>query len=190
MVAAARPFTTFLGEFLRDPAMVASAVPSSTALVERTLSGIDWREVRTLVEYGPGVGSFTRAALRHMRPDARLIAIDTSASFTRYLNAIDDHRLSAVEGSAVDAVQIVSELNAAPVDVVLSGLPFSNLRPGMGDTIVWASAQLLRPRGQFIAYQFRPAIRSLLTAVFGTVEEEHEWRNVPPLTIYRAYKSE
>lgn len=188
MVDIARPFTTFLGEFLRDPGMVASAIPSSAALIEKTLATIDWEKTRTMVEYGPGIGSFTRAALKHMRPDARMIAIDTSASFVRYLDSFGDPRLTGVEGSAVDAVGIVEQLDAGPADVILSGLPFSNLAPGTGDAIMWSSAQLLRSGGQFIAYQFRPAIRPLLAAVFGAVEEEHEWRNVPPLHIYRATK--
>ena len=99
------------------------------------------------VEYGPGVGTFTRPILDRLGPDAKLIAIDTNADFIEYLKRdIDDPRLIAVAGSAADVEQIIAEHGFDHADYVLSGLPFSTLPPGVGDAIGAATAERDPPR--------------------------------------------
>jgi len=138
-----------------------------------------------LVEYGPGTGRFTAGALARMRPDATLIAIDSSAGFTGHLRAaIPDRRLRAVTGSAQDVESLVAEQGFARADCILSGLPFSTLPDGDGEAIVAASRRLLRPGGQFVAYQVRGGIRRLLDRHFRTVEHTREWLNLPPYHLY------
>lgn len=61
----------FASNFLRDPYMLGSIIPSSRFLVNAVLDGIDWTRARVIVEYGPGVGTFTAEILRRMRPDAQ-----------------------------------------------------------------------------------------------------------------------
>ena len=68
----------FASNFLRHPNMLGSIVPSSRFLVDQVLELIDWGRARVIVEYGPGVGAFTREILRRMRSDARLVAIETN----------------------------------------------------------------------------------------------------------------
>ena len=55
---------------------------------------MDWDNTKLFVEYGPGVGTFTRPILEKLGPEATLLTIDTNADFTHYLkNSIDDPRL-------------------------------------------------------------------------------------------------
>ena len=69
----------------------------------RCLRPVDWENTKLFVEYGPGVGTFTRPILDRLAPDATLVTIDTNADFTQYLTkSIDDPRLVAVTGSAAD----------------------------------------------------------------------------------------
>ena len=77
----------FASNFLRDPYMLGSVIPSSRFLVSATLAPIDWQRARVIVEYGPGVGTFTAEILRRMRSDARLIVIETNLDFVKYLVA-------------------------------------------------------------------------------------------------------
>ena len=62
----------FASNFLRHPHMLGSIVPSSRHLVNAVLAPIDWHRARVIVEYGPGVGTFTAEILRRMRHDARV----------------------------------------------------------------------------------------------------------------------
>lgn len=174
-------------EFLRDPSMVGSAFPASHHMVERLLAPLDWNYIRVFVEYGPGTGRFTEAALARLGSAARLVAVDTSAGFTRNLRReLRDPRLIAVTGSAEDITMILADHGLKGADCILSGLPFSTLEPGEARRIMDASCTVLNSNGSFLAYQMRTAIRPLLTERFGSVRTNFEWRNIPPCHLYHA----
>src|SRR5205085_11749925 len=121
------PKWQFLRAFLKNPVMVGSVIPSSRVLIEKMLEPVDWASTKLFVEYGPGVGTFTRPVLERLAPDARLVTIDTNADFTRFLKqAIDDPRLVAVTGSAADVEKILADRGLGSADYVPSGLPFSS----------------------------------------------------------------
>src|SRR5690242_8596617 len=123
------------------------------------LAPVDWNETKLFVEYGPGVGTFTRPILDKLGKDARLIAIDTNPDFIAYLKkSIDDPRLIAVLGSAADVEKIIAEHGFEKADYVVSGLPFSTLPPGVGEAIGSATANAIRSGGAFLVYQFSPKV--------------------------------
>src|SRR2546423_1058837 len=66
----------FAKNFLQHPKMLGSLIPSSRFLVDRLLKKVDWQRARTLVEYGPGVGTFTAHILHRMGPEARLLGVE------------------------------------------------------------------------------------------------------------------
>jgi phospholipid N-methyltransferase len=158
-------------------------------LIEKMLSRVDWENTRLFVEYGPGVGTFTRPILDKLRGDATLVTIDTNAEFTGYLrDSIDDPRLVAVTGSADDVEAILAERGLGKADYVLSGLPFSTLPPGVGDSIASATARVIRPGGAFLVYQFSPKVRDFIAPHFERIERGFEWVNVPPATLFWAWR--
>src|SRR6185369_15392925 len=104
------PKWQFLRGFLKNPVMVGSVIPSSRVLIDKMLGPVDWANTKLFVEYGPGVGTFTRPILDRLEPDARLVTIDTNPDFTRYLmQSIEDPRLIAVNGSAADVEKLLAE---------------------------------------------------------------------------------
>jgi phospholipid N-methyltransferase len=185
------PQWQFLRGFLKHPKMVASIVPSSRVLIEKMLAPVDWERTKLFVEYGPGVGTFTRVLLDYLGPDAKLVTIDTNPDFTRLLKrSIDDPRLIAINGSAADVEHILDDRGLGKADYVLSGLPFTTLPRGVGDTIAKATANVLRPGGAFLVYQFSPKVLDFIKPHFGRIERGFEWINVPPATLFWAYKGE
>src|SRR6478672_5619723 len=64
----------FARNFFKFPTMLGSLIPSSSFLVNDLLSQVEFSRARVIVEYGPGVGTFTQEILRRMRPDAFLVA--------------------------------------------------------------------------------------------------------------------
>ena len=178
-----------LREFLRSPSLVGSAFPASDYLIDRLLAPVDWTTVKVVVEYGPGTGPITRAALARMRPDSHLLAMDVSEGFTRYLRrSIEDDRLIAVKASAEQVTSLLASYNLEAADVILTGIPFSTLEPGIGDRIADASVAALADDGSFLAYQMRRSVAPLLEARFDVVRSAREWRNIPPCHIYSATK--
>lgn len=183
------PQALFLQGFFKHPVMVGSIIPSSGKLIRKMLGPVDWDNCKVFVEYGPGVGTFCRAILDRLGPDAKYIAIDTNADFVAYLRrTIVDPRFSAIHGSAADVNTIVADHGEDHADYVLSGLPFSTLPPGVGDAIAAATQQVLRTGGQFLVYQFNPNVRNFLTPHFPRIDHAMEWWNVPPAQLWWAWK--
>jgi len=185
------PRWQFLRGFLKHPVMVGSIIPSSRILIDKMLRPVDWASTKLFVEYGPGVGTFTRPVLDRLGPDATLVTIDTNADFTRYLReSIDDPRLVAVTGSASDVEKILAGRGLGTADYVLSGIPFSTLPPGVGDAIAEATARVLRPGGAFLVYQFSPKVFDFLKPHFDRIDRGFEWVNVPPARLFWAWREE
>jgi len=186
-----KTWSTFFREFAKHPAMIGSIIPSSPALVEAMLAPVHWQGTRLFVEYGPGLGTFTRPILEMMGPDAMLIAIDTNAGFIQHLNEnISDRRFRAVHGSAADVRRIIAEHGFREADYVLSGLPFSTLPEGVDEAIMAETRLALRPGGSFLVYQYSRRVSALLERHFGRVERGIEWLNIPPCRMFWAYRED
>lgn len=181
-------YSKFFRQFLRTPKMVGSIIPTSSQAIDALLAAVDWNKTDIFIEYGPGVGTFTRPILRRLRPDARLIAIDTCQDFIDHLNKeIRDPRLTLVHGSAADIESILRQHAAgARADYVLSGLPFSTLPDGVGEDIAAATARALNPDGAFLIYQYSRFVKKLLQPHFRHIEDKRHWRNIPPCYLLNA----
>lgn len=179
-----------VSEFMRHPSMVGSAFPATKRMVHRLLKRIHWPVVDVLVEYGPGTGRFTAAALAKLKRSATLIAIETGGDFVEHLRSSlgDDDRLNVVQGSAADVLPILKDHDLDHVDCVISGLPFSTLSTDKAEQIVSISANALHPSGIFAAYQMRTAIEPLLRRHFIELAKGYEWWNMPPCHLYWAKK--
>ena len=183
------PLWHFLRGFIKHPMMVGSIIPSSRAMVDKMLAPVDWANCKLFVEYGPGVGTFTEHVLRHLAPDATLIAIDTNPDFTRYLRGkFTDSRLFPVTGSAADVRQIMADCGFEHADYALSGLPFSTLPAGAGPKIAEETYAALRPGGAFLVYQVKRRARDYMAVHFKRIDKSHEWANLPPCHLFWGWK--
>lgn len=179
----------FLRNFIKHPAMVASIVPSSNRTIKRMLAPVDWANTDVFVEYGPGVGTFCQAVLDRLKPDATYIAIDPNPDFVQHLRQmIHDSRFVLVQGSAEDVLEILKERGFDHADYILSGLPFSTLPPGVGDSIARETAKALRVGGAFLVYQFNPKVRNFFEPHIPKIDAAIEWWNVPPAQMWWAWK--
>ncbi len=185
------PWAMFFKGFIKHPVMVGSIIPSSDTLIEHMLRPVDWKATKVFVEYGPGVGTFTRPLLEKLAPDATLIAIDTNPDFIDYLSqTIPDARLRPILGSAADVEEIVRASGFEHADYVLSGLPFSTLPTGVGPAIAAATGRVIRPGGAFLVYQFRARVRDFMAPHFSKIDKGFEWWNVPPCFLFWGWKGE
>jgi len=100
-------------------------MPSSRFLVGDIIKRVDWDRAKVIVEYGAGTGTFTKAILQRMRPDARLIALEINPDFYQFLtSSLDDPRLHISHESAADIDTVLADLGYSHADCVISGIPF------------------------------------------------------------------
>lgn len=181
----------FLKNFLEKPKEVGSIIPSSRFMEKRLVRIAQLEQAKLAIELGPGTGGTTRAILKSMKPDARLLAIEINPHFVKLLRrTIPDPRLSVHEGSAAEIEQALEKHGLLAADAILSGIPFSTMDREVGLSILRSVHRNLAPGGRFVAYQFRDRVEDLGRQVFGSARVHTELRNVPPMRIYRWNKPE
>jgi len=130
-LAALKPLSEtllFAANFLMHPNMLGSIIPSSRFLVDQVLEPVEWGRARVIVEYGPGVGTFTGEILRRMRSDAHLVAIETNRDFVRFLQrTLPDARLHVVHDSAAEVRQVLARLELPAPRYIISGIPLGSM---------------------------------------------------------------
>jgi len=183
------PRVLFFRDFLLRPKQVGSIIPSSRFLERRVVRGAELASARTVVELGPGTGGTTRALLRALPADARLLVIEINPRFAGLIRrSINDPRLRIEVGDASDLARHLESHGLPAPDVVVSGIPFSTMPRTLGLRIIRAVHDVLAPGGRFVAYQVRDRVAVLGRSIFGAAKMEAEIRNVPPMRVWRWLK--
>jgi phospholipid N-methyltransferase len=175
----------FAKNFLQHPKMLGSLIPSSRFLVGRLLGKIDWGRARTIVEYGPGVGTITNHILARMSPEARLIVFEMNEDFVDYLRrAFPDPRLHVVHGSAENVGRELARLELSGADYIISGIPYTTMPEQLRGSIMRESREALNPGGAVLVYQFTRAVLPYLRTYFNQVYQDFEPFNILPARLF------
>lgn len=178
--------------FLRDKD-VASITPTSPFGVKRVCKKIDFTRANVIVEYGPGDGVFTEYLLKKIRPSAHIVLIERNQDMFKCLTkAFRNERVHIFNDSAENVGALVNGQLPGKPDIIISGIPFSNIDHQARQDIIRQSHQVLAENGKFLAYQtFYQKDEHLfvhLKQYFRTVKSEFELLNIPPMRIYEAVK--
>ncbi|MBV9695611.1 MAG: methyltransferase [Gammaproteobacteria bacterium] len=175
----------FASNFVRHPHMLGSIIPSSRHLVDLVLTPVDWESARVIVEYGPGIGTFTAQILRRMRPDAHLVVFETNRDFVRFLQrTLPDPRLHVVHDSAAEVRPVLKRLGLSAPRYVISGIPLGSMPEPVRTDIAEKTRAALEPGGAFLVYQFTARTLPTLRRIFGEVRHSFERRNFPPAQLF------
>ena len=175
----------FAKNFIQHPKMLGSLIPSSRFLVDRLLGKIDWVRARTIVEYGPGVGTITTHILGRMSPRAKLIVFEMNKDFVRYLRrSFPDPRLHVVHGSAENVGKELDRLGLEGADYIISGIPYTTMPEQLRETIMHESREALNPGGAVLVYQFTRAVLPYLRTYFNQVYQDFEPLNILPARLF------
>jgi phosphatidylethanolamine/phosphatidyl-N-methylethanolamine N-methyltransferase len=139
--------------FLKHPRTVGAVLPSSRALARAMVAAIEPGGGERIVELGPGTGSFTEAIVERMRGAGRLLVVELDPAFAARVRA----RWPSIDcacASAESLETLVAERDLAPVDHVVSGLPFASLPGTMTRRILDAITRTLRRGGTFTTFQY------------------------------------
>lgn len=175
----------FASNFIRHPQMLGSIIPSSRHLVNQVLAPVDWERAAVIVEYGPGVGTFTAEILERMRPDAHLVVFETNGNFVKFLRrSLADPRLHIEHGSAAEVQTVLDRLGLPRPSYIISGIPLGSMPLALQTEIVSKTRDALAPGGEFLVYQFTSRIFPVLQRLFAHVRRSVERRNLPPAQLF------
>jgi phospholipid N-methyltransferase len=183
----------FLGAFLREPARVGSLAPSSPALAQAMLCGCDLKSARTVVEFGPGTGAFTRPILERIGRHTAFLALELDDEHVRGLRRRFP-ALSVYHDSAEQIQKYLAQHRRTKADYIISGLPWANMPVKAQEQILSAMLASLAPDGMFTTFAYVHAcwlprarrFRERLKKHFARVRTSRiVWKNVPPAFVYR-----
>lgn len=177
----------FFSTFIKYPREIGSVVPSSKFLIEEILKNIDFSTAKHIVEYGSGTGCITIELLKRARPDAKILCFEINKKFCKSLK---DKRLIVINDSAENIKKYLKKFNVGKVDYIVSGLPFSSLKPYEKYIILKEAKNNLRNNGKFVVYQFLSNLRKYIDYYFSKISIKFVPFNLPPCFVYVCEKQE
>lgn len=187
----------FGSEVLKGFHSVAAVAPSSIHLAAAMVEPLHLSQASVAVELGGGTGVMTRALLRELPRDARLIVFEINSHFFSYLKThFDDPRLVLVNENVENIESELRKRGVDHVDVVLSSLGLAFMSEAQRRKIFDGLRPFLRPNTVLTQFQYvssvqfengrlhRLSLRPLLHRYFKSVRSKIVWRNVPPAYVY------
>ena len=187
----------FFKSFLKNPNVVGAVAPSSRVLARAMVEGRVEEATSCVVEYGPGLGSFTKEILARKKKNTLYVGIEKNPAFVEVLEKeFPSGRF--LLGDAGDVAAILGELGVFQVDLVVSGLPFANFPPPVQKRILEATCAVLKPGGSFVTFNYihtwllnkARAFRERVSGVFHQVSWRPVMRNVPPAFVVECRKGQ
>lgn len=189
-----RSHIKFIKGFINNPKDIGSVIPSSETLAKEMFRNLSVADYKLVVEYGPGTGVLTREAVRVLPSKCKLLLIEKNQEFVQLLQQrFLDHKV--VLGDA-QAINTILGTQAGKVDLIFSGLPFTNFPRELSREILQESKKALRTEGRFRTFIYLHNVwlpkmtwfREELEQTFSKVETYHVYRNFPPALIYDCIK--
>lgn len=186
---------TFIKGALKHPLKTGAVLPSSIDLGMEMIRYWPYGAGQTIVEYGPGTGSFSR--LIHERlADERYIALELNPIFVEQIKKY--FPLAEVyHRSAEELPQILKDKGLRQANLIISGLPWSIIHEDQQVKILRTTRQCLDKEGVFSTFAYLHALKlprarhfsNLIKEVFPHVKTSKVvWRNLPPAIIYHCSK--
>jgi phospholipid N-methyltransferase len=192
MTSAIQNTVLFLGKFIASPRTIGAIAPSGPKLAQEIVRLAGAESARTVLELGPGTGSFTQVIAGHLPSDAHFVAIEADSHLALLLRR-KMPSVRVVAGSAEHIDRIMKSYLLSQADCIISGLPWSTFDVGLQDRILNAAHDALRPGGKFATFSYVHALplrkakrfRAVLDRKFRTVEKSPIiWKNLPPAFVY------
>ena len=183
----------FLREFIASPTVIGAVAPSSEHLARAMVDGLDLKNARAVLEYGPGTGIVTDHIRKGIAPYTRLAAIEINPRMATFFKQRHPD-VPLYEDTVANARMICDYADIEMVDCIVSGLPWSTFSEPLQVKLLDEMMRVLRPGGCFVTFAYihglalPPAKRfaNLLQKYFGSVSKSGIiWRNVPPALVYR-----
>ncbi len=186
----------FLGQFFREPSVIGAVWPSSPVLAKKMLAWLDFAQINTIVEFGPGTGVFSKAIQKNISADVVYFAIELNDDVYRRLTATMPD-LNVYHDSAANVNQYLQQNQCEHADAIICGLPWAAFPETLQDELLNATLEALPPGGKFATFAYLQGLilpaglrfRKKLDQHFSSVTISSTiWRNMPPAIVYQCVK--
>ncbi len=184
----------FLKEFFVSERPVGAVAPASAGLRKCVVAMAEVSTAGTIVELGPGSGTFTHDILRSRASGAAYLGVEVNGTLVQTLQ----HRFPELHfaHSGAEAFDFASYCaEHGPIDAVISGLPWTSFDAELQCSILDNILPHLASGGRFVTYSyfgfhrlangrsFREALHQRMQIV---ATSPVVWANLPPAFVYVA----
>lgn len=145
-----------------------------------------------VLELGPGTGAVSEVIQQRIPTEGRHLAVEVDPQLAGHLHRAQP-RIEVIHGDAAHLLELLDQRDVRTVDAVVSGLPWTLIRPEAQRLIIAQIAAVLTPGAGFTTFAYLHARRTVWARRFhalltGTFEEvvvsRTVWRNLPPARTY------
>ncbi|UPK41419.1 class I SAM-dependent methyltransferase [Paenibacillus pabuli] len=172
----------FLQGFLKNPKRVGSVLPSSKFLANKIVQSVQWDEVKTIAELGPGTGVITRLMRAELPKSATVFLFERDPKMRSNLKKTYPEFL--FHSNASYLLKRIHQEQIHQLDCIISGLPFFNFSREMRQNILSQIHTALRPGGTLVLYQHSLHMKKQLTELFDIDKIEFVPLSFPPVFVY------
>lgn len=187
---------TFLLQFFAAPKIVGAILPSSPQLSEVITSWVELDKAESVIEFGPGTGSFTAAIQKKISPRTTFFAIEINPEMVKILKK-NYPDITVYNDSVINTPTYLAHHGCKSTDCIISGLPWAIFDDESQDQILDIIFENLKDNGQFVTFTYLHSIllssgrkfRKKLYDKFSEVTcSKTVWQNLPPALVYQARK--
>ena len=183
----------FLSNFIKNPGCVGAIAPSTENLAVQMVAPVNLDQVKTIVEYGPGTGVFTKYISKRIDHNKTMffsLEIDDKM-FEVSTESVPD--VEIIKDSASNVCDQLKKHGREYTDAIISGLPFAIFPYKLQDEILEATFEALPKGGIFTTFTYLHGfylpgacrIRKRLKTYFSEFSlSPVVWNNFPPAIVY------
>lgn len=164
------------------PKVNASFVSSSVKAAEAMLADIDFNNIDSVIELGPGTGPYTAEILKKCKSTTRVILIEIDTDYIRILHEKFGDRVIIEQIDAKDIELVVAKYGLVKPDLIVSALPFL---PNLQKVPLFNAIKKYTEQGTIFRFQiiFQSAGKRIYKSL-PIRKLRFVLRNIPPLWIY------
>jgi len=183
----------FLRQFVSSPITTGSITSSSRYLARAIIKDLDLASANSVLEYGPGTGSFTELILSELGPDTKFAAIELNPNFAKEFEFRYPH-VRLFRDSVSNVRRICEIAGIESVDCIVSGLPWALFPENIQAELLRETLRVMTPDARFATFSYVHSLAlagskrftTHLTRNFESVSKSPiVWRNLPPAFVYR-----
>lgn len=181
----------FIKAMLKNPLSVGAVTPSSKALAQQIIEGINPTKDSIILELGVGTGAVTEAISGILPDRESYLGIEIDQKLTTYVQGLFPH-LKVINSDACGASKLHKELKMGRVRYILSGIPFVSLPKEVSKKIFDEIGIFMEGGCEFRTFQYvhgyysLPAkrLRDYMSDRFGPMTKSPVvMRNIPPAVV-------
>jgi len=147
------------------------------------VADLDFARISTIVELGPGTGSFTELLIKRAGAGTKFILLEIEKSYIDLLGSKFGNQVILEHTSAHKLDEVLEKHQLTSVDLIVSGLPF--LPRNLNQPLCRSVLKHVERGAIFRLFTYMPPVMKLVYKDLPLQQKKFVLKNVPPMWIYQ-----